>query len=208
MVGSGSRAATLRLIGGRSCLDLVNTVSWRGDPARTQDHLATTADCLTWCQRAGVLSADEVATLEGSPPAAAGELLDALRRTRDTIAAHLVDPPVPDLEPLAALIRDTLAHSRLVDHDGVARWEPPLDARAPARRITLDLHDLLTHPPGPIGVCADPACRWAFLDTSRQHTRRWCRSADCGNRHRARRHYQQTRPPRVPPASSTDRSVS
>lgn len=31
-------------------------------------------------------------------------------------------------------------------------------------------------------VCADPTCRWAFLDTSRNRSRRWCDMADCGNR--------------------------
>jgi predicted RNA-binding Zn ribbon-like protein len=33
-----------------------------------------------------------------------------------------------------------------------------------------------------VKVCAAPDCRWAFLDTSRNGTRRWCDMSDCGNR--------------------------
>lgn len=31
-------------------------------------------------------------------------------------------------------------------------------------------------------ACAAPDCRWAFVDTSRNRSRRWCDMADCGNR--------------------------
>jgi len=30
-------------------------------------------------------------------------------------------------------------------------------------------------------------CRWLFLDTSKNHTRRWCDMKVCGNRIKARR---------------------
>jgi predicted RNA-binding Zn ribbon-like protein len=42
--------------------------------------------------------------------------------------------------------------------------------------------------------CEGPGCGWFFLDRSRNGTRRWCSSGDCGNRDRARRHYSRTRP--------------
>jgi AcrR family transcriptional regulator len=31
-------------------------------------------------------------------------------------------------------------------------------------------------------VCASPECRWAFLDTTRNRSRRWCAMGGCGNR--------------------------
>ena len=31
-------------------------------------------------------------------------------------------------------------------------------------------------------VCASPDCRWSFLDTSRNRSRRWCSMSGCGNR--------------------------
>lgn len=33
-----------------------------------------------------------------------------------------------------------------------------------------------------IKVCAQPSCRWAFLDLSRNGSRRWCDMSECGNR--------------------------
>ena len=96
-------------------------------------------------------------------------------------------PSLPDLEPL---IVDAIEHSRLVDLGGRVSWQvTDLDESTPARRIVLDLYAYLSDPHGRLGVCADEECRWAFIDTSKRGDRIWCSSADCGNRHRARRHH-------------------
>ncbi len=45
-----------------------------------------------------------------------------------------------------------------------------------------------------VGQCADErGCGWLFLDTSKNHSRRWCDSKDCGNRDRQHRYYERTR---------------
>ena len=36
-------------------------------------------------------------------------------------------------------------------------------------------------------ACGSPECRWLFVDTSKNHTRRWCDMKICGNRMKARR---------------------
>ena len=42
-----------------------------------------------------------------------------------------------------------------------------------------------------VKVCADSSmCAWLFLDTSRNQSRRWCDMKFCGNRAKARQHYQ------------------
>jgi predicted RNA-binding Zn ribbon-like protein len=33
-----------------------------------------------------------------------------------------------------------------------------------------------------VKACAEPNCRWAFLDLSRNGSRRWCDMSECGNR--------------------------
>jgi predicted RNA-binding Zn ribbon-like protein len=192
MSASSSRIETLRLVGGRPCIDLVNTVSWRGDPARREDHLRTVADVLTWARRVQIVSAEEAAVLgdaldrEGAP----GERL--VRDLRDLVVAHLVDARPPRVDLLEVPLRDAVAHSRLLPSDEGHRWQVvDLDARTVPRRLALDVLDLLEHPGGRLGSCADGACGWVFLDTSKAGTRRWCSSADCGNRHRVRRHYRQ-----------------
>ena len=36
-------------------------------------------------------------------------------------------------------------------------------------------------------ACRSDTCQWAFVDTARNHSRRWCDMAVCGNRAKARR---------------------
>ena len=38
-----------------------------------------------------------------------------------------------------------------------------------------------------VRACGADTCRWLFLDTSKNHTRRWCNMRICGNRMKARR---------------------
>jgi len=42
-----------------------------------------------------------------------------------------------------------------------------------------------------VRVCASDTCGWLFLDTSKNHTRRWCDMKSCGNRAKARKYYSQ-----------------
>jgi predicted RNA-binding Zn ribbon-like protein len=199
MATTGSRAASVRLVGGRPCLDLVNTVSWRGDPARREDHLLAGPDALTWLGRAGMLTAAEAADLRGS----AGPVLAGLLRVRAELGAHvdaLVDEADGDLGalalpgPLQDGVREAVGHAELRPGPQGHRWVAMgLDAGTPVRRILLDLHDLLTGPGARVGRCADDDCGWVFHDAGRRGARRWCSSADCGNRHRVRRHYARTR---------------
>ncbi|MGH3787124.1 MAG: CGNR zinc finger domain-containing protein [Pseudonocardiaceae bacterium] len=44
-----------------------------------------------------------------------------------------------------------------------------------------------------VKACAAPDCRWAYLDTSRNRSRRWCDMADCGNRAKNRTWRQRQR---------------
>ena len=40
----------------------------------------------------------------------------------------------------------------------------------------------------PVRVCEGNGCGWLFLDQTRNGSRRWCSSGDCGRRERVRRH--------------------
>nr|WP_264085191.1 CGNR zinc finger domain-containing protein [Kibdelosporangium phytohabitans] len=44
-----------------------------------------------------------------------------------------------------------------------------------------------------VGECSGPGCGWLFIDRTRNRSRQWCSSKDCGNRERARRHYRRSR---------------
>ncbi|MGW0949619.1 CGNR zinc finger domain-containing protein [Streptomyces sp. NPDC002623] len=47
--------------------------------------------------------------------------------------------------------------------------------------------------PGRLRPCANPDCRLYVLDRSKANSARWCSMAVCGNRMKARLHYQRTR---------------
>ncbi len=197
MTSDRSRAASVPLVGGRPVLDLVNTVSWRGDLARAQDHLHQAEDALVWAVRAGLLTAAEATALRehvAHHSAAGTELLAGLRSLRTLVSDAVLDPAGLRTAEVEPMVLEALAHSHLVPVEGTAaagahRWRVrDLDEHTVRRRLVLDLLDLLTTPHGRLGTCADPACGWVFLDTSRTQRRQWCSSTDCGNRNRVRQH--------------------
>jgi predicted RNA-binding Zn ribbon-like protein len=57
--------------------------------------------------------------------------------------------------------------------------------------VILSTVDLLTsNTLRAVRECAAPNCGWLFLDTTRNRSRRWCDMLVCGNRAKARRHYE------------------
>jgi len=199
-----SRPQSIALIGGHRALDLVNTVSWRHDPDQWRENLAVPLDLLTWAHRASVLhephlTAIRLATAE-DPKLAAG-VLRRVHELREQLYLHLADCiDDPDREhqivegsPLHRAFADAVTASELAGTP--ARWT--LDARVPfdiPRVLALHALDLVqTMPLASLRRCDDDGCGWLFLDTTRNHSRRWCSSGDCGNRDRARRHYARAR---------------
>ncbi|GCD92967.1 CGNR zinc finger domain-containing protein [Embleya hyalina] len=77
--------------------------------------------------------------------------------------------------------------------DGL-RWalETPPHAR-PAVEAVLAWAATEKQLPGRLRPCANDECRLFLLDRSRANRARWCSMAVCGNREKARRHYERTR---------------
>jgi predicted RNA-binding Zn ribbon-like protein len=62
-----------------------------------------------------------------------------------------------------------------------------------AVRAILAWDALARHGPGRLRPCANDECRLFLIDHSKANAARWCSMAVCGNRMKARRHYQRTR---------------
>jgi CGNR zinc finger len=43
--------------------------------------------------------------------------------------------------------------------------------------------------------CALPTCGWAFYDSTRSRTKRWCSMKTCGSRHKSRKYYKRKQQP-------------
>jgi CGNR zinc finger len=79
-------------------------------------------------------------------------------------------------------ISDALASARTLQV-GEPAWQPAVLAAANLLEIALDR----------VKHCENPDCVLWFFDTARNGTRRWCSMAVCGNRMKARRHYDQVK---------------
>jgi predicted RNA-binding Zn ribbon-like protein len=62
-----------------------------------------------------------------------------------------------------------------------------------AVRAVLAWDALAGRSPGRLRPCANDECRLFLIDHSKANAARWCSMAVCGNRMKARRHYQRSR---------------
>jgi predicted RNA-binding Zn ribbon-like protein len=62
-----------------------------------------------------------------------------------------------------------------------------------AVRAILAWDALARQSPGRLRPCANDECRLFLIDRSKANAARWCSMAVCGNRMKARRHYQRSR---------------
>jgi len=175
------------LVGGHLLLDLLNTVSWRLDDSRWIDRLSTPAALADWCAAVG-LSATTRSTTSTA-------VLEEVARVRETAYAVIralargEEPAEAELEAMRVLLVEALSRAKPV---GAC----PLDWATDELPVMLVLAaaKLLEHEDlSRLRECQDDDCGWLFLDRSKNGSRRWCSSADCGNRARAKRHYQRVR---------------
>ncbi len=195
------------LTGGQLALDLANTVSRRDDPDRRKDHLESYLDLISFASQSKVVSSNEAHELRQHALRREAEarrtfrkaiaLREALYRVFSSIAQHK-RPAAADLEMINEYALEALRHRALMRGNGNYRWEWQNDPNNPLNRVLWPIAqaaaDLLTSDQLRIvRFCEAPDCQWLFLDHSRNGSRRWCDMTSCGNRAKARRHYQRTR---------------
>ncbi|WP_328333094.1 CGNR zinc finger domain-containing protein [Kribbella sp. NBC_00382] len=168
------------LIGGHVALDLLNTISWRLDPTRTIDRMATPEALDIWCSAVGLTAS--LGVLER-----VGAVREVVYRAVLPIARGLEPADLEELQQLlvGALGRATPRGVRPLDWLGADLADELVLA---AGRL-MEREDL-----GRLRECQDSGCGWLFLDRSKNGSRRWCSSGDCGNRARAKRHYERLHP--------------
>lgn len=171
------------LIGGHLALDLVNTVAWRLDLERIVDRFAELPNVGLWLVAAGVTGTKPTRRLRD-------ELVAARETAYDVLGplANGEQPTPGQVEALHELIAGVVGSSSIgLEPFGWRAGGPAEVVRLAVWRLFED-EDL-----GRLRRCDDDGCGWLFLDRSKNGSRRWCSSADCGNRARGRRHYQKSR---------------
>lgn len=200
-----SKAASLKLVGGRLCLDFLNTGEWYASDG-PREYLTSYIELVKWAGHAGALSPGEVQQLEQwseNHPEDAAKVYRMAIKLRSALLRmfHAVqrqeEPAGADLETFNAALSKTMKRVTLSLDQGRFSWDwqeagLPLDkvlwpiVKDAAELFTSDQLLRVSH-------CSDDTCGWLFLDTSRNRSRRWCDMKDCGNRAKVKRHYQKSK---------------
>lgn len=197
------------LLGGRLCLDFANTVSGirEVDP---RDRLLDYASLVSWGRQSGAIGEPQarrlLAEARRRPAEAEAVFREAVELREAVYEAFLAfaqdrEPSKADLDVVNAALGRALSHRRLRRGGTCCAlgWdEAPgaLDAMlwpvaASAAELLVSGDDLAL-----VRVCGlfdSRECGWLFLDETKSHTRRWCSMKDCGNRAKARRHYERAK---------------
>lgn len=193
-----SEAEKHRLIGGALCLDFANTLNGHRK-GRLHEYLPNYRDLVIWSRKVEILTdCDAEALLRQAErrPGAAAAALEHARELRGTIyrifsaPTYAQSPKASDLERLNAVRSGALSRSRLVrTTDGFrVDWSDKTALDRMLWPIALSAAQLLTSDNlKRVRGCDGDICDWLFVDTSRNHLRRWCSMDECGNRAKVRR---------------------
>jgi predicted RNA-binding Zn ribbon-like protein len=211
-------AGNLSLLGGRLCLDFVNTLDWRGTD-QPVEYLHTYHDFVVWSRYVGTISdreaerlfrLAEIDSLGGRAVVRdAIELREAIHRIFSAIAGG-VPVAEQDLLIFNQYLGTAMQSSEIIQQAQHFVWNTNGDLEKldwilnPLVRSAADL--LVSPELRRVKKCGDPICGWLFLDTSRNLSRRWCDMRDCGNRAKASRFYKKKNETR--PVTSSPKAVS
>jgi predicted RNA-binding Zn ribbon-like protein len=200
------RPPKFELIGGNVALDFVNTLDDRPSD-KPKELLKNFYELALFGEDTGVLTPAELDYFYENAHLEPDEAGDAVRRAihlREAMyavfSALMKKKTVPQtaMNTLNTYIRDAAQHSRLVQsevpqnngrcelryNDMTSRYSAML---WPITRAAADL--LTSSDMALLRACSSPTCQWLFLDTSKNHQRRWCSMKQCGNRAKVRRFY-------------------
>lgn len=183
------------------CLDFARTLRGRMTN-HAQDLLHNYVDLVLWSERAQYTTEEQgrqLIEIAGRHNEDAQQVFQQAIDLRETIyriflaiAEHAL-PAQADMMALNYAFAHAMSHMRIVCKAGSFVWdwddELLLDrvlwpiVRSAADLLTSDKLELVHH-------CASLDCSSLFIDTSKNHSRRWCDMAVCGNRAKARRHYE------------------
>ena len=183
-----------------------NTLEFeRGRPL---DHLTDVTGLLAWLRERRLISgrglAAEAARLrrDGEESARRVERFRHLRDVLHAIAAEVTEtghPSTAQLRDLNHILRHGLHYHQIeMDPDRTRYTFAQVGDRLDQARATIAsslAQFLADDAPGRLRVCANPGCRYLFIDRSPTGRRRWCDMRTCGNQAKVARHRARARVP-------------
>jgi predicted RNA-binding Zn ribbon-like protein len=200
----GRPASSINLIGGRLCLDFVNSMGARqvgstGEMLVRDENLNDYLDLVAWAHHAGALTTLQAKALEKQASLRQDEarkvlrrgltLREALYRTLRAILAHRV-PQRHDLDIVNEEVQRAQSARQIVTTHGRFEWRwCLLDGHLDAILWLISesaAEFLTTSDLSRLRQCGGDDCGWLFEDSTRNRSRHWCDMRDCGNRARVR----------------------
>jgi predicted RNA-binding Zn ribbon-like protein len=197
--------ATFDLCGGHPALDFVNSLDDRFDSAGSKELLPDYASLLRFAEQTALLDPTRMRGLaRGVSATAAARVVRSAHELREAMAAVLYaeaegrSPAASEIQALERCLQEAEGPRQLrwVTADPASRalfqWDWRSDqVKAPEFPLWLIAeaasHLMLSGELARVRACEAHSCRWLFLDTTKNHTRRWCNMKVCGNRAKARR---------------------
>jgi predicted RNA-binding Zn ribbon-like protein len=193
-------AKEFHFIGDELCLDFINTEAVEQD--ERVDLLGSFDDLMAWYVQAGVIdNAQAKAFIRGDGGARAlkeaRQFRTMIRELVERLTEGRTSVPQATLDQLNRSLRAREGYSEIVrTKDGYeTRFRPRLDEPAHLLvAIAESAARLLSEgDPALLRKCQNPRCILYFYDTTKNHRRRWCSMAGCGNRAKVAAFYQRNR---------------
>jgi predicted RNA-binding Zn ribbon-like protein len=192
------------LIAGHPVLDLVNTLDWRFRESGPEELIRSYADLLRFTEESGLLTPKQARQLKQAASGSAGaRVVAACKELREAAAGVFYAtldgsrPANAHIRALECFFKEARANQKLHWKESQLIWgwpETDPELELPLWVLSLSASELMTSDGRTISdellrvrECERPECRWLFLDTSKNHTRRWCDMKVCGNRTKAQR---------------------
>lgn len=198
-----------KFVGGRLCLDFVNSVDARLEQKMKNstvftfwaDKLSGYTDLAEWAREAGILQERDIkrmihiASQKERESKQIFERATILRESLFRIFKHVIErcePPTEDVKILNQECAIARNRQRLLYSSNKFAWN--LEAQGDELDcmiwpVALSGAELLLSEELPlVRQCPGPNCGWLFLDSSKNRSRQWCDMKDCGNLAKVRRY--------------------
>ena len=201
-------------MGGNPALDFADTIGGMlvDEPGPEDEFLREYEDLVEFGLKTGTLSERSARRLRRAArerPEEAERVMEDARAKRALIDAAFrpisegADPPAEVLAELRDFGAEALTRCELTaSGDGfTCGWENCEDLDAPLWPIAHAALELLTDGPlDRIKTCG--RCRWLFIDTTKNHSRRWCSTEGCGTDEKKERYVARRRARRAGSSSA------
>ena len=197
-----------KFIGGRLCLDFVNSVGERKELEEkpypeniiVKDKLENFNDFITWGKEIGIITEAERKYLlnlnssEKKETEITFKRAIELRESLFKIIYDVINNKEPDEKMIQILNREySIANENriLVYMNNKIEWQFSKDPLKPDYLIWVIAESVVkllsSEVISRVKICAGDDCGWLFLDTSKNKSRQWCDMKDCGNVAKVRR---------------------